>query len=1220
MWIDIAFAATLAAAAAGGDAPLYTTPYFHTLGVAEGMPSSRVYKSVQDHDGYLWFGTQDGLARYDGVGFRVYRHDPKDPQSLGGNAVSALFVDRDNRLWCGAEESGLSLLDPRRRAFVHFRHDDRDPASLGSDDVWVVTQDDEGAIWVGSYAGGLDRLAPGATAFTHFRHDDGATQSLGSDNVLGLLAVRGELWIGTDAGIDVIGADRTIRHADFSAIPGSGPINAVSLLDAGGGAVFAGTRRGLLRIGRDLKATVVAADALTDKLVFGVVAGRESGELWIATRNGVNRLSAAGTIAPYRQNPAVPGAFPGDTVFDAMRDREGNLWFATFEGGVARLPEAWRNFALYRNDPADARTLSSNRTQGLAADAQGGVWAVNLDGGIDRLDPATGLVERFADRLARPDRTLWSVLPDRLGRVWVGHTRGVRVYKLHSGEFIDIPVDARRADALAPGLVYHLVQDPAGPVWAASYGSSGGVQRIDPTTLAVERFDANSAGLRNAEIDQLGFDAAGALLVASGAGLDRFDGAAKKFTAVAGAPTQRVYAFAFAGDGTLWLHVLGALEHYRNTGAGLALLDRIDAQAGWPALTVGGLQADAAGMLWVSSPRGLWRYDPRAKTIRVFDHRDGLASSEFNRLPLLRRSDGAIFGGTLAGIVGFLPARLDDTAAASAPIIDAIAVRRDGRDLALDESSRQIALQWDDRDLRIGVRSLSYANPSANRYRWKLTGFDSDWVDSGNRGEREFSQLPPGDYRLRFGAANAAGVWYEAESPLQVIVARPPWATPLALALYALLALFVMASLFRAYRGRVRRRYTLALAEQRRNLAEQTSAAKTQFLATMGHEIRTPMTGVLGMTELLMRTRLDAAQRGYAQTILESGRMMLRLVNDSLDLARIEAGRLELDTVAFDLHALLASIGAAAEALAGAKGLRWTLAIGADAPRWLRGDAVRVKQVLLNLVNNAIKFTERGSVQLGAAAGATGGVRLQVCDDGPGIAEATRARLFQRFEQADGAARYGGSGLGLAICRELVARMGGKIGLDSEPGRGSTFTVDLPLAVVDADALPPPADATSGDRADAGAPRRSLRVLLVEDDAVVADVIAGLLCSFGHVVTRAAQGLAALAEFDVAVFDLALIDLDLPAVDGLALARLLRAREAQTGKMRIPLIGISARSVGDEEALCLAAGMDAFLRKPLTGEMLVVRWRAPAIPEAVPSSRPRHKAMQPAMSIRRGPK
>jgi CheY-like chemotaxis protein len=257
-----------------------------------------------------------------------------------------------------------------------------------------------------------------------------------------------------------------------------------------------------------------------------------------------------------------------------------------------------------------------------------------------------------------------------------------------------------------------------------------------------------------------------------------------------------------------------------------------------------------------------------------------------------------------------------------------------------------------------------------------------------------------------------------------------------------------------------------------------------------------------------------------------------------------------------------------------------------DAPRHVRGDAVRVKQVLFNLVNNAIKFTERGAVTLTLARRPDGGTQFSVADSGPGISAPTRARLFQRFEQADGAQRHGGSGLGLAICRELVARMGGEIALESEPGRGSTFRVSLPLPEIGAPAERESALAAASVAGGVAAGLPPLRILLIEDDAVVAEVIARLLELHGHHVTHAAQGLAALTEFDTAQYAVALIDLDLPGVDGLALARMLRARESQSGKVCTPLIGISARSAGDEEALCLAAGMNAFLRKPVSGELL----------------------------------
>ncbi len=300
-------------------------------------------------------------------------------------------------------------------------------------------------------------------------------------------------------------------------------------------------------------------------------------------------------------------------------------------------------------------------------------------------------------------------------------------------------------------------------------------------------------------------------------------------------------------------------------------------------------------------------------------------------------------------------------------------------------------------------------------------------------------------------------------------------------------------------------------------------------------------------------------------------------------------GKLELEDAPFDLRALLAEISSVAEPMARNKNLDWVCNMGTGTALWLCGDAVRIKQVLLNLVNNAIKFTERGSVTLDARRAGEGGVLFVISDSGPGIAESTRARLFQRFEQADGAQRYGGSGLGLAICRELVARMGGSIELDSETGRGSTFRVHLPLAEASEEEMLSRAGAAPEKAASARQPDQVAvprRILLVEDDATVAEVITGLLKMQGHRVVHVAQGLAALTEFEAGQHDLALIDLDLPGVDGLALTRMLRAREAQSGKVRMPLIGVSARSAGIEEALCLAAGMDAFLRKPLTGDAL----------------------------------
>jgi signal transduction histidine kinase/AmiR/NasT family two-component response regulator len=753
--------------------------------------------------------------------------------------------------------------------------------------------------------------------------------------------------------------------------------------------------------------------------------------------------------------------------------------------------------------------------------------------------------------------------------LWLGHAAGIRVYDLNDASFRDIAVDADRSDALGGGIA--AFAEAGGAMWAASNGR--GLHRIDPKTLRVRKYLADAHDLRSDDINRIGADPDGALLVGSAAGLDRYDTATDRFVPVAGIPDGPVIEFAFARDASLWLLEDGALEHFcapARCGT-YKTIARYTGADGWPSATFTGMQVDANGIVWAAGPRGLWRYDPARRQVRLFGTQDGLISVEFNDAPLVQRADGTLFGATLAGIVGFAPDRLAENAQAPRVVLDEATVTRGSRTEAL-LPTQPIALDWTDRNLTFDARALSFANPAGNRYQWKLDGYDADWIDTGHRGERAFSQLPGGTFALRVRASNASGVWTELASPLAIIQSPPPWLTRWAFIGYALLAALAAWSITRAYRKRLERRHAFELAQQQRTFAERSNAAKSEFLATMGHEIRTPMTGVLGMAELLLRTPLDGSQRGFAEAIQNSGRVLLRLVNDSLDLARIEAGKLDLEDKPLDLLALVRHIDALQRPLAEAKGLGFAVTTAPNVPRHVRGDAVRIEQIVLNLVGNAIKFSERGNVALDVST-SHDEIVFVVRDSGPGISPAMRARLFQRFEQADGPQRRAGSGLGLAICRELAMRMGGRIDVDSDVGVGSTFRVSLPLA-----AYPHTPNTT--------APRTTshhLRALLVEDDATVAAVIAGLLRANGHDVTHVANGLAALSETATSRFDVALIDLDLPGVDGLALARMLRARD--TG-VRLPLIGISARSVGDEERLCLDAGMDAFLRKPITGAML----------------------------------
>jgi signal transduction histidine kinase/CheY-like chemotaxis protein/streptogramin lyase len=1132
-------------------------PRFRQVGVADGLPASGVNALAVDRAGYLWIATRDGLARYDGVDYRIYRHAEGDPGSLPGNSITALLADDRDRIWVGVEGQGLCRLDEHRRAFKCFSQaSDR---LLRSNDIWALEKTPDGAVWAGSFGGGLYRFDRDGREH-RFLPEAGNPRSLASENVLALAAAPdGSLWIGTTGGLV------HFNGRQFEPVPLAGETAAVvlSLSAESDGRLWIGARTGLWQ--RDPSGQVEAPawrTSLPDQVVMSVLRDRE-GTRWIATRRGLVR-ERDGALDPLAGE--VVGRAP---IMAGLEDREGGLWFASADRGLFRLPAGWRNFSVLAA-PTDDRPARAPWS--MASGRDGRVWLAGQDSRVARFDPATGRLETLlADPARLPEGRLSSVLERSDGSVWIGHqdgacrfaptTKALHCWTSGSAE-------------LLPGPVNQLVESGDGLLWLASYG--GGVQAFDRDGHVVQRITvADGKGLDSPDQEQLAIGSEGSLWLAGPKGLRRWSMEKSRFEHIPGAPEDGVFGFAVVPPDTVWLHRLGALEAYRWDGQALSLLRRVGADQGLPAAESGGVQVDRSGVVWVTSARGLVRYDSIGDRLRVFGVRDGLPSQEFEwRAPLFTAS-GIGLASTQAGLLLFDPARIRSSGPAPRLVLDAVSLRRGEDQVELDAAASGYTLGPEDRDLRVVARLLSFSDPAAHRYRFWLHGYDPDWVEVGAQGERVFSRLEPGRYRLQVRAANADGRW-SAPRSFDLQVQAPWWRTGWARAGYAVLALLLLLLVFWAYRRRLRLRHARQLRDQRQRMVEESSEAKSRFLATLGHEIRTPMTGVLGMSELLLAGELAPRQRAQVDSIQRAGQHLLRLVNDALDLARIEAGKLSLLDETFDLHAMLDEVANLLRPLAEAKGLAFLVQRAPGTPRGLRGDPGRVRQILLNLGNNAIKFTERGEVAL-RSADTPNGVVVEVSDTGPGMNADQQARLFQRFEQAEGARtalRYGGSGLGLAISQELAAAMGGRIAVHSQPGQGSTFRVFLPLPTVAWVERAP-----GVDRGANASLRR--RVLLVEDDATVAEVVVGLLIALGHEAVHAPQGLAALSELSLGRFDLALLDLDLPGLDGFELARLIRAQGH-----RLPLIALTARADGDAEPLARAAGMDGFLRKPVTGQVL----------------------------------
>ncbi len=1144
-------------------------PRFRLVSAADGLPSTTITALARDRSGYLWMATWDGLARYDGVGFRVWRHDPGDPASLPGNVVQALHIDADDRIWVATENGGMSVMEPGRKGFRHYRMASH--PQMGSDDVFAIASRGSD-LWFGTFGGGLHRLSADGR-ITRFAAG-AAGAGLPSDNVLALaFDARGMLWIGTMGGL----ARFDGRSVQREPLP-SGDSLIVYSVTPDAGTLWVGAADGVHRRLADGRWVAPAWSAMFGRpnaLIAMTSDGH--GEYWLAAQGGLWRTE--GDRAPAPVNYDAQGVGIGRVLQTVLALPDGGLWVPVPTRGLAYLRSDWRRIAAF----SSAQGLGGGLYRGLAAADEQGLWLASSTGKVERLDTRTGQVVPLPHHATEFSQLrMTSVLQDRSGQLWLGHRNGLIRTDPQTGAMVqwgqggDEPVPDKTS-------VEWLAEAPDGSLWLVT--QLGSVQRRDVASGRILDTIAkdSEAGQALPDIEGIAVAPDGMPWLATAAGMLRWDAAARRFAPVPEFGGDRIYAFTFEHADRLWLHRMSGVEAWRREGARWVNERRIGAAEGLPALESTGLAVDPQRRVWLGTRRGLFRIDPNLRgsdaSLRNFGVREGLLSQELNERGLFMTRDGLLASSAADGSVALLDTGLPDPRPLVPNLVlDTLQVSR-GDDTMYAPAAEGLTLQPSDHELIVSTRLLSYENPLGNRYRSMLEGFDTTWVDQGTSGERVFSTLAPGRYRLRVQAHDAAGN-PSRELVLPFRVLPPWWRSPWGLAMFALLGVLALVAAGAAYRRRVRRRTAWQLAEHKRELAEQASLAKTRFLATLGHEIRTPMTGVLGMTELLQATPLDARQQGYADAIQRAGTHLLRLVNDALDLAKIEAGKLELQQVDFDLHALVEDVGALMGPVAGKRGLRFQLRIAPDLPRSVNGDPLRLRQILLNLLGNGIKFTEAGSVSLHASALPGGGVLLDVADTGPGINAEQQARLFRRFEQAEGAnttARYGGSGLGLAICQELAVAMGGRIRVDSAPGQGTRFHVELPTL----GAAPWPSTAPAAGPAVLPATVPPCDVLLVEDDATVAEVVAGLLRARGHRVVHVPHGLAALAEVADKAFDLAFLDLDLPGLDGMALAQHLRQRG-----ITAPLVALTARADAEAEPMARAAGFDEFVRKPVTGDML----------------------------------
>ncbi|HHB92751.1 MAG TPA: response regulator [Thioploca sp.] len=1207
---------------------------FEHLNVEDGLPSNFTTSVIQDDQGFMWFATKNGLAKYDGIKFIVYKYDPDNILSLSNNYTWFLLKDRTGNLWIATSGGGLNKFDPKTEIFTRYQHDPNDPNSLISDNIQSIYEDNDGTIWVliyangfskfdpsnnsfinyrhdpnntnslsnnttysisqgdndilwiSTYGGGLNKFDIKTETFTHYRHDETNPNSLANDSMRTILVDKsGILWLATESGLDKYdpNTEKFIHYQHDKYNPNSLSHNMVtSIYEDSKGKLWIGTLGGgLNQFDRNndkfthYQAELSNPYSLSNNTIFGIYENN-TGIIWITTDNGINKYDPGyDRFITYEHKPLQKNGL-NNNLISAIYENNNILWIGTKGGGLNKLDRTTSSFTNYRYDNKNPNSISNNLIMTIHPDNNGKLWIATEGGGLNYFNPKT---EIFTHYQHDPNNSnsinydvIWDIDLDNEGNVWIASIGG----GLDKLDPIQQTVKHYKHDKNDPNSIVTdwlsvVKVDSTGIIWIGADDS--GIITFDPTTQIFTNYipNENPNSISNAVISTIFEDKAGTIWIGTNDGLNKFNKAEQNFT------TYQVK------HGLIGNSVAGILE-------------------------------DNQGYLWISTNNGLSRFNPKTKTFRNYDKRDGLQGNLFLPRSAYKNMAGELFFGGLNGFNTFYPDKLQDNPYPPPVILtdfqlfnQSVLVNKTSPLQVPINFAKQIILSYEQSVFSFEFVALNYQASNKNKYAYMMEGFDKEWTyTNSNRRFATYTNLDAGKYNFTVKASNNDGLWNEIGTSIEVIILPPWWQTWWAYTIYTIVILGGIIGVFVAQQRKLE--FTRAFNARLQNLNEQLQTAnklKDEFLANTSHELRTPLNGIIGIAESLIdgvTGKLPDKTIANLDMIVSSGKRLANLVNDILDFSTLKQKKLDLQLKPIALHEIIEIVFNLNQTLVQDKNLKLLNNVAKDLPP-IQADENRLQQIFYNLLGNAIKFTEVGKIEITAKA-IDSYIEITVSDTGIGIPSDKLESIFGSFEQGEGstAREYGGTGLGLAVTKQLIELHNGKIWAKSIFGKGSQLIFTLPIAKGKASPLSTeiahvskvesyPANSTEKEDKPEFSVRKSKKigsnVLIVDDEPINLQVLENYLSLENHNITQANSGIKALELIQNGLKpDAILLDVMMPKMSGYEVTTQIR-KTWQADEL--PILLLTAKNQITDLVTGLDVGANDYLTKPILKDELLAR-------------------------------